>query len=234
MTNTIDMNGSETPEQLMHDIITPLVTSKMNAELLTEHLIPLLIALKNSQSNLLPKDEKILDALIRAPETICNNIATVQKKYRRLSAILFEENNTLIVPIKSLNDITSIDFSLKALNIQKILVVEDEIIHQDIAASLLSSSYQLDCAKNGVEAINKCKQQSYDLILMDLQMPIMNGVVATEELRKFIAKDTIIVGLTSMPLGEKQISLLDIGFNDFLEKPLKLNDFQHLLKKLQG
>ena len=113
---------------------------------------------------------------------------------------------------------------------QHILLVEDEIIHQDIGLSLLSPQYQVDCANNGLEAVQKCKEKNYDLILMDLQMPKMNGVEATSELRKTINKNTIIIGLTSMPIGSKRNELVDIGFNNFLEKPLKLESFQNILR----
>lgn len=214
---------SETPAQILHDIITPLLVAKINVNLLAEHLPSLLIALKNSQNEIPLKDEKTLEALLRAPEIIANNIDLVQRKYRALSASLFD---TAAINQQTVAATTNSNGS----KISTILLVDDETIHQDIGIKLLSPYYKVDSAQNGIEAISKCKLQHYDLILMDLQMPKMNGASATEELRKFIKNDTIIIGLTSMPLGEKRIELLNIGFNDFLEKPLKLDNFQNLVQ----
>jgi CheY-like chemotaxis protein len=113
--------------------------------------------------------------------------------------------------------------------IHTILLVEDEAVHRDIGISLLAKQFHLDCATNGLEAVEMCKHSTYDLILMDMHMPKMNGLEATEELRTFINPKTIIIGLTSLPLGKKRNELLEIGFDAFLEKPLKLESFKHLL-----
>lgn len=120
--------------------------------------------------------------------------------------------------------------SNRAVVIKTILLVDDETIHREIAESLLSPQYKVDFAKNGLEAISKCEQNHYDLILMDLQMPKMNGEQATIALRTRVSNETIIVGLTSLPLGVNRSGLLAIGFTDFLEKPLKLASLQNLLQ----
>lgn len=221
---------SETPAQILHDIITPLLVAKINANLLAEHLPALLAALKNSSSDISPKDERTLEALLRAPELIANNIEAVQKKYRALTTSLFENEKASLANQQTPPLIQQSTPNIKSIN--AILLVDDEAIHQDIGIQLLSPFYKVDSAQNGIEAINKCKLQSYDLILMDLQMPKMNGESATRELRQFIKNETIIIGLTSMPLGNKRNELLNAGFNDFLEKPLKFENFQNLIRSL--
>ncbi|HSX49407.1 MAG TPA: response regulator, partial [Cellvibrio sp.] len=90
--------------------------------------------------------------------------------------------------------------------------------------------YQVDFAENGLEAIRMCEQKQYDLILMDLHMPKMNGEQATIALRTRVSDETIIVGLTSLPLGANQSGLLARGFTDFLEKPLTMKGFQQFLQ----
>jgi CheY-like chemotaxis protein len=215
----------------LHDMVTPLLTVKMNAELISKYLPAMITALQeNSLGHLLPEDDNIIIALAQAPSVIVKNAETALKKHRQLSNTISAAKGHINLP-PSLNNGTSAHHSLVITSkIKNILLVEDEIIHQDIGISLLSLRFKLECANNGLEAIEKCKQKKYDLILMDLQMPKMNGVQATEELRKFIHKDTVIVGLTSMPLGNKHAELTALGFNAFLEKPLKLESFKYLLE----
>jgi CheY-like chemotaxis protein len=114
--------------------------------------------------------------------------------------------------------------------IKTILLVDDETIHRDIGHSVLSPHYQVDFADNGVDAVQKCEIKQYDLILMDLHMPKMNGEQATMALRKQVSKETIIIGLTSLPLGANQSGLLAKGFTGFLEKPLTMKGLQNVLR----
>lgn len=105
-----------------------------------------------------------------------------------------------------------------------------KMVHRDIGESLLSPHYQVDFAENGLDAIRKCEQKQYDLILMDLHMPKMNGEQATMALRTRLSNETIIIGLTSLPLGANQSGLLARGFTDFLEKPLTMKGLQNVLR----
>ncbi len=229
-----NQNEQENPEQLLHDIATPLLITQMNANLLMEYLPQLIAALQNSQPNheLLLDNEKIVAALINSPNIIKNNLGIVQKKIRLLSNLLENNNfNSNTADTNSLFKNSPENLKpLRTLKIKNILLVEDEAIHQDIGLRLLTPKYQVDCANNGFEAISKCKQQHYDLILMDLQMPKMNGVEATTALRQIIRAEVIIIGLTSMPIGNKRNDLLELGFDNFLEKPLKLENFQNILR----
>jgi CheY-like chemotaxis protein len=218
----------ESPEKLLHDIITPLLIIKMNTELLGKYLPQLITGLQEQSANkdLLPADDKITTALLHAPKVISNNIETVLKKHRQLANAL--TNGPTLNRLSAETSSEHFTFSIDSV-INRILLVEDEIVHRDIGINLLSQKFHLDCANNGLEAIQMCKQTKYDLILMDMHMPKMNGMEATEELRKFISDHTIIIGLTSLPLGKKRNELIEIGFNAFLEKPLKLESFKHLL-----
>jgi CheY-like chemotaxis protein len=226
--HTDDPTAEETPEKLLHDIITPLIIVKMNAELLGDYLPQLIKALGDQPAfkALLPDDEKITEALLQAPQVIANNIETVLKKHRQLS-------KSISASLDNMHSASASEADNNAFTIHKtihnILLVEDEAVHRDIGISLLSQQFHLDCATNGLEAIEMCKHSKYDLILMDMHMPKMNGLEATEELRTFIDSKTIIIGLTSLPLGKKRNELLEIGFDAFLEKPLKLENFKHLL-----
>jgi CheY-like chemotaxis protein len=232
---------SDSAETLFHDISTPLLVAKMKAGLLASYLPQLIKLVADSPDllHLLPADKKVIEALIGAPDIMVSNLDAVQKKINLLSeSVLRQANNFSTFPSTDNLSLNTQNHTVNAsassgsrtVSIKKILLVDDEIIHRDIGQSLLCPHYQVDFAENGLEAIRKCEQQQYDLILMDLHMPKMNGEQATMALRTHISNETIIIGLTSLPLGANQSGLLARGFTDFLEKPLTMKGLQNVLR----
>lgn len=222
---------------LFHDIATPLLIAKMKAELLVKYLPGLIQGITESPElrHLLPEDEKLINALMHSPEIMVSNLGIVQKKINLLSASMqHQSNNHGIGPTASDFAIMTPDGKSVASSgsaaIKTILLVDDEVIHRDIGQSILAPHYEVDFAKNGLEAISMCELKHYDLILMDLHMPKMNGEQATIELRARVSSETIIFGLTSLPIGANRSGLLARGFTDFLEKPLRLQGLQNLLR----
>lgn len=230
MTETKKNNPeSDSAETLFHDLATPLLIAKMKTTLLASYLPQLIKTLADSPhlQHLLPGDKKVIDALVNAPEVMMSNLDVVQKKINLLSqSMLHQVNNFNSYPTGD----SAMTTPVRTVAIKTILLVDDEIIHRDIGKSLLAPHYQLDFAENGLEAIRKCEQKQYDLILMDLHMPKMNGEQATIELRTRVSDETIIIGLTSLPLGANQSGLLAKGFTDFLEKPLTMKGLQNILQ----
>ena len=105
----------------------------------------------------------------------------------------------------------------------RILLVEDNPINQKLAAKmLLKLGAALEIANNGKEAVEKVCQNAYDLILMDCQMPVMDGFEATTEIRKLDnAKGTIpIIAMTANALKGDRDQCLDAGMDDYLCKPI--------------
>ncbi|PUA30590.1 MAG: hypothetical protein B0W54_08950 [Cellvibrio sp. 79] len=232
MTDKDNQYEQQSVETLFHDIATPLVISKMKAELLARHLPLLIKTLIETPElrHLLPADEKLVDALSTAPDIMQSNLQLVQKKINLLSAAMLHQSNNFT----SASDAVDFDGGsggpVRTAAIKTVLLVDDETIHRDIGESLLSPLYEVDFAKNGLEALSLCEQKHYDLILMDLHMPKMNGEQATIALRPRISNETIIIGLTSLPIGANRSGLLAMGFTDFLEKPLRLKSLQKLLR----
>lgn len=232
---------SDSAETLFHDIATPLLIAKMKAALLASYLPQLIKSLAESPNllHLLPEDKKVIEALIGAPDIMVSNLEVVQKKINLLSeSVLLQANNFGACPSGDI-DATNVHYGntdspanvmARMVVIKNILLVDDEMIHRDIGKILLSPHYQVDFAENGLEAIRKCERKQYDLILMDLHMPKMNGEQATMALRTSISAETIIIGLTSLPLGANQSGLLARGFTDFLEKPLTMKGLQSVLR----
>ncbi|MEA3495345.1 MAG: response regulator [Bacteroidota bacterium] len=107
---------------------------------------------------------------------------------------------------------------------KKILIVEDiETSSMYFKAALRETKATLLWAVNGEKAISVCKENpDIDVILMDIRMPIMDGVIATKEIRKFM-KDVPIIVQTAYSLSEEEEISLKAGSNEFLMKPIKLN-----------
>lgn len=102
----------------------------------------------------------------------------------------------------------------------KVLIVEDNSINQEVVKSQLERlGLQVDIADNGAIAVQRLSQSSYDLVLMDIQMPIMDGYEATKLLRQQ-GYDRPIIALTAAALIEDQHKAFASGMNDHLSKPL--------------
>jgi CheY-like chemotaxis protein len=104
----------------------------------------------------------------------------------------------------------------------KILLTEDKKINQEIIIGILEgSNIKIDIANNGKEAIDKYHQQNYALILMDIDMPIMNGYEATQLIR-LRDKNIPIIALTAHNSLESILKIKQVGMNECINKPVKV------------
>lgn len=117
-----------------------------------------------------------------------------------------------------------------------VLVVEDTPMNQQLAKWTLEKlGCTVDIAENGDIALQKIRAKTYDLILMDLQMPGMDGLTATYEIRRIeiteALKMTPIVAMTAHVLDEDRVLTQKAGMQDFLIKPVSADEFQRVLKR---
>jgi signal transduction histidine kinase/DNA-binding response OmpR family regulator len=114
----------------------------------------------------------------------------------------------------------------------KILVADDNIINQRVSQALFKNlGYEIDIAKNGVEAVEMHKVNNYDIIFMDLLMPEKDGFAATREIRSSGSTKTPIIAMTASQDKEKKEESFNAGMNDFITKPVKTESIKHLLIK---
>ncbi len=114
-----------------------------------------------------------------------------------------------------------------------ILIAEDYEVNRMFISMLLNNYGNLtyDFATNGEEAVNMLNKDPYDLILMDINMPVMNGCDATLAIRNELKIDTPIIALTANALEGDRERFLELGMNDYLPKPLEIADVDKMLKK---
>lgn len=121
-------------------------------------------------------------------------------------------------------DMTNVTFNLN------ILLVEDKIINQKVAGMMLENlGCKVDMTENGKEALAAYKEGKYDLVLMDIQMPVMDGVEATKTLRKVYSNVCPIIGLSANSLEGDAEKYIAIGMDDYISKPITM---QKLVEKL--
>jgi two-component system, sensor histidine kinase and response regulator len=126
---------------------------------------------------------------------------------------------------------SSLEVRMAALAGARILLVEDNEINQQVASELLHEiGLQVDVASNGQEALDRVGQTPYDLVLMDMQMPVMDGLTATREMRRQPALARLpIVAMTANAMPEHRAQCLDAGMNDHLPKPIEPDDLWRVL-----
>ncbi|MGE5342012.1 MAG: response regulator [Candidatus Omnitrophota bacterium] len=113
-----------------------------------------------------------------------------------------------------------------------ILLAEDNKINQKLISTILSKKgHHVDIANNGREAVDRVKEYHYDLILMDIQMPVMDGLDAAKAIRGLGFVDLPIIALTANVFQEDKEVCLESGMNDFLPKPLRQADLLKLIAK---
>jgi PAS domain S-box-containing protein len=122
----------------------------------------------------------------------------------------------------------------KPFHSMNILVVEDDRINQIVITRMLNEKgYRVDVANNGLEALDLHKEKEYDVILMDIQMPEMDGLETTKRIREreSTAKHTPIIALTAYALQGDRERFLNIGMDEYLPKPVRMEELFNLIEK---
>lgn len=216
--------------QLVHDIATPLVAIQMLADMLDTYLPITFAAYQQLKArgevvDEIPQDQyQALESAATRIKALAQHINHVAKEsWQQID----QQTCSQITELPSVNQARAIALE----NSLRILVAEDDDIHQKIAFKLLSGQHQVDIAKNGREAVEHCRQHTYDLVLMDLHMPVMDGVQAAAEIMQLPVPPQLIIGLTNRPLGSERKQLLQQGFAGFIEKPLRLDELKGAISR---
>jgi CheY-like chemotaxis protein/HPt (histidine-containing phosphotransfer) domain-containing protein len=126
-----------------------------------------------------------------------------------------------------------IDYEMALKQPLRLLLAEDNAVNQKVALKMLERfGYRADVAGNGLEVLDALARQNYDVILMDLQMPEMDGIEATREIRRRVTEHRpriIAMTANAMP-GDREICL-EAGMDDYISKPVRIEQLQAVLKR---
>lgn len=120
----------------------------------------------------------------------------------------------------------------------KVLVAEDDEVNQILVHKMLNlQGHSVDLAENGMKAVQLFEENTYDLVILDIQMQVMNGIEAMKQIREIAKEDQKaipIIAFTARALKEDKQELLDLGFDDYISKPVSLNQFFRTIMKNTG
>jgi two-component system sensor histidine kinase/response regulator len=114
----------------------------------------------------------------------------------------------------------------------RILLAEDNLVNQKVAMGMLGKmGHRITLAKNGLEALEQWRQSDFDLILMDVQMPEMNGLQATTQIRReeAVGAHVPIVAMTASAMSEERDRCLAAGMDAFISKPVSFKVIEQMI-----
>ena len=113
-----------------------------------------------------------------------------------------------------------------------ILIAEDNIVNQKFAHRILTKiGYAPDIAVDGRDTLRAMSLKKYDMILMDVQMPEMDGLEATRFIRENMEYQPVIIAMTANAMPEDKELCLKAGMDDYLSKPMKITDIMEVLER---
>ena len=115
----------------------------------------------------------------------------------------------------------------------RILVAEDNIVNQKVAKRMLKElGYMSDVVANGQEALIACREMDYDVVLMDMQMPEMDGLEATRLIRSGFRHQPYIIAMTANAMSEDRDRCIEAGMDEYVSKPVRIDVLQAALEKV--
>lgn len=125
--------------------------------------------------------------------------------------------------------------SVKPTENIRILLAEDNMVNQLLIKKVVEKAgYYLELANNGIQALDSLSRSKFDLVLMDVQMPDMNGLETTKEIIRIYKENRPkILAITAGSFGDDEQQCKDAGMDDTLEKPFKIEQLLEKMRKLQ-
>ncbi len=179
------------------------------------HIKMPLVMLTSMGQPLEPEFRSFLDAKLNKPVKVSQLITTLLRALNQSQANTTEAEKS---KKKTVNQDFAVEYPLS------ILLAEDNVVNQKVALRMLDKlGYKADIAANGLEAVQSLRRQSYDLVLMDEQMPEMDGVTATKEIiKEWGDARPLIISMTANAMQGDKERYLAAGMNGYVSKPVKI------------
>jgi signal transduction histidine kinase/CheY-like chemotaxis protein len=204
------------------DMHMPVMDGAMLAKLIKDEYSQIPIILLSSVGEELIKPQRSLfTSVMNKP---------IKQQVLGKQVLMALRDKSAVVDEKQVKSKLSVDFCDKyPFNI---LIAEDNEVNQHVIKHILGKmGYKPGLVKNGLEAVEAAEQQTYELILMDMQMPVMDGLEATRVIRKSDVKQPVIIALTANAMPGDEQECLQAGMDDYLSKPVKLDELMNKLSK---
>lgn len=176
------------------------------------------------------------DIRSQAGENIFSAILNKPVQQAQLYNVLCQVLSNPLLKVTHTKSLESLPATLVETHPLRILVAEDMVVNQKVALLTLKQlGYQADVANNGFEVLEALERQPYDLVLMDVQMPEMDGLTATKEVcqRWSPEERPFIIAMTANAMqGDREICL-DAGMDGYITKPVRMNELRDVLSRCQ-
>ncbi|WP_299409217.1 response regulator [Acaryochloris sp. IP29b_bin.148] len=176
------------------------------------------------------------DIRSQAGEDIFSAILNKPVQQAQLHTVLCQVSCNPVVTVKHTVPLEQLPANPEAHHPLRILLAEDIVVNQKVALLTLKQiGYQADVANNGVEVLEALERQSYDLVLMDVQMPEMDGLTATTEICKRWPPEErpYIIAMTANAMQGDRDKCLDAGMDGYITKPVRMNELRDVLSRCQ-
>ncbi len=206
------------------DYMMPLMNGRLLAKKIRQISAHPILVLSSAMWSPEPHDRAYIDRYANKPIR--------QSSLQQAIMQLLVKQTGSFSPVNHLTPAHAIQKAKSAAHL-RILVAEDYEMNQKIIKRLFEKlGCQITIAEDGIEAVAMVQQTQYDLVFMDIQMPKMDGLEATQKIRTLnLSTQPIIIALTANALEEDQKRCLEQGMNDYLTKPIKAKDLRNALEK---
>lgn len=142
--------------------------------------------------------------------------------------------------LANIKDSPDVSYTHEELQVSKntktlrILLAEDKEINKKVISLMLNSiGHEVVAVSNGKEAFEICAAQKFDLVLMDVQMPVMDGIESAKLIKSECSDPPPVIGLSANALDEDREKYIRAGMDDYISKPFKTNDIIKIIEKLK-
>jgi len=219
----LDTLSRETFDLLLVDLLMP-GTNGIELSQSVKTLYPNLpvILMNKFGDDTYKKHATLFNSVINKPirqHELAEQLLSNLRKSKVTTAVTGDQKNKL-----------SVEFSKD--NPLRILLAEDDVLNQKMVTKVLNKlGYQPHICSNGNEVLEEVSLNNYDIILMDVQMPEMDGLEATKMIRLCLSVQPVIIAMTANTLQGDRDACMRAGMDDYLSKPVKLEELVNLLEK---